>query len=99
MVPMRDGTQLRRISISRNERLAVGEKFPTILERTPYNKQDKFDTSVGNFFASRGYARDSGHSETLSPRDLHMLTDDGKDDQTHALDRETVLVEQLIGYW
>jgi len=82
MVPMRDGIQLATdIYLPAMKGVAVGEKFPTILERTPYDKKDKFDASIGNFFASRGYAvviqdtRGRFKSEGI----WHMLTDDGKD--------------------
>src|SRR5262249_38664914 len=55
------------------------EKFPTILERTPYDKNG--DGAIGKFFASRGYVvviqdtRGRFKSEGI----WHMLTDDGND--------------------
>jgi len=51
MVPMRDGVEL-----AANVTLpSVGEKFPVILVRTPYGK-DNDEDDVGAFWAEQGYA-------------------------------------------
>ncbi len=53
-VPMRDGTVLRA-NITRPD---ADGPFPTLIERTPYNKEAGSENSCGSpdFFARRGYA-------------------------------------------
>src|SRR6476659_1604764 len=56
-VSMRDGIRLATdIYLPANKGVALAEKFPTILQRTPYDKHGKTDIAIGNYFASHGYA-------------------------------------------
>lgn len=80
MVPMRDGVRLATdIYLPTRDNGIVKDKLPTILRRTPYNKETALD--VARFFASHGYAvvfqdtRGRYKSEGV----WHMLNDDGKD--------------------
>jgi putative CocE/NonD family hydrolase len=82
MVPMRDGVKLATdIYLPTADGAVVGDKLPTILERTPYDKQRAGDAGIGRYFASHGYAvviqdtRGRFKSEGV----WHMLNDDGKD--------------------
>lgn len=56
MIPMRDGvtlaTDIYRPAING---LPVGEKFPILLQRTPYNKQSPTFVEQGKFLARHGY--------------------------------------------
>src|SRR5262249_9161588 len=79
-VPMRDGVKLATdVYHPTANGGAVSEQFPTILQRTPYDKNG--DGGIGKFFASRGYVvviqdtRGRFKSEGV----WHMLTDDGND--------------------
>jgi hypothetical protein len=80
MIAMRDGVKLATdIYLPSPADGSTGEKFPTVLERTPYGKQSA--ESIGQYFAKRGYAvvvqdtRGRFKSEGV----WHMLNDDGKD--------------------
>jgi putative CocE/NonD family hydrolase len=82
MVPMRDGVKLATdVHLPVADGTAVGEKLPTILERTPYGKHRAGDAGIARYYAARGYAvvvqdtRGRFQSEGV----WHMLTDDGKD--------------------
>ncbi|HEX4069686.1 MAG TPA: CocE/NonD family hydrolase [Planctomycetaceae bacterium] len=79
MVSMRDGVRLAAdVYLPARNGQAVAGKWPTILMRTPYGKQNEGD---GRYFAARGYAvvfqdtRGRFRSEGV----WHMLTDDGRD--------------------
>ena len=79
MIPMRDGVRLATdVYLPARNGQAVAGKWPTILMRTPYGKQNEGD---GRYFAARGYAvvfqdtRGRFRSEGV----WHMLTDDGRD--------------------
>src|SRR5579871_5163261 len=81
-VPMRDGVKLATdIYLPAANGSAVREKFPTILQRTPYDKQGTGDVAIGKYLAARGYAvviqdtRGRFKSEGV----WHMLNDDGND--------------------
>lgn len=80
MVAMRDGVKLATDIYfpAANGRVA-GEKFPTVLTRTPYHKSG--NKTDGNFFAAHGYvfvAQDTrGRYESEGV--WHFLTDDGRD--------------------
>lgn len=54
MIPMRDGTRLAADIY----RPAAAGKFPAIVERTPYNREESviLRTKTPQFFAARGYA-------------------------------------------
>ena len=61
MVPMRDGIHLATTVYFPGTSLpALGARFPTILERTPYGKSGKTrrhaSEEIANIYASRGYA-------------------------------------------
>ena len=80
MVPMRDGVRLATdiyLPVENGE--IVPQKVPTILRRTPYNKESGSKTA--DYFASHGYAvvfqdtRGRYKSEGV----WHMLNDDGRD--------------------
>jgi putative CocE/NonD family hydrolase len=80
MVPMRDGVRLATdIFLPTLNGTVIAEKVPTILERTPYNKNPS--EPDGRYYAARGYAfvaqdvRGRFNSEGV----WHMLTDDGRD--------------------
>jgi putative CocE/NonD family hydrolase len=79
MIPMRDGVRLATdVYLPARNGQAVAGKWPTILMRTPYGKQNEGD---GRYFAAHGYAvvfqdtRGRFRSEGV----WHMLTDDGRD--------------------
>ncbi len=79
MVPMRDGVRLATdVYLPARNGQPVAGKWPTILMRTPYGKQNEGD---GRYFATHGYAvvfqdtRGRFRSEGV----WHMLTDDGRD--------------------
>jgi len=81
-VSMRDGVRLATdIYRPAVNGVAIQEKVPVILQRTPYDKRGKSDIAIGNYFASHGYAvviqdtRGRFQSEGV----WHMLTDDGND--------------------
>lgn len=56
-VPMRDGISLAAdlYSPADNDGQPLAGRFPTILERTPYDRTRQFMHRCGNYFASRGY--------------------------------------------
>jgi hypothetical protein len=80
MVSMRDGVRLAT-DVYRPARSGepLGEKYPTILTRTPYGKNGS--DALGKYYAARGYTvvvqdtRGRYDSEGV----WHMLTDDGRD--------------------
>jgi len=56
MIPMRDGVHLATdIYFPALNGCVVQEKFPVILERTPYNKSAAEYVTHGTYFAKRGY--------------------------------------------
>jgi len=56
MVPMRDGVKLATdIYRPAVNGVPVDEKLPILLQRTPYNKQNKEFVEQGKFFAKHGY--------------------------------------------
>jgi putative CocE/NonD family hydrolase len=56
MIPMRDGVKLATdIYRPAVNGVPVGEKFPMLLQRTPYNKKDKTIVEQALFFAKNGY--------------------------------------------
>ncbi|MBI4327428.1 MAG: CocE/NonD family hydrolase [Chloroflexi bacterium] len=80
MVAMRDGVPLATdIYLPAQNGMALPNKLPVILTRTPYHKSGA--TNPGHYFAARGYAfvaqdtRGRYHSEGV----WHMMTDDGRD--------------------
>lgn len=80
MVAMRDGTRLAT-DVYRPARGGepLEARFPTILTRTPYNKNG--NARLGNYYAARGYvfvAQDT-RGRYGSEGVWHMLTDDGPD--------------------
>src|SRR5262249_52153312 len=82
MVPMRDGVKLATdVYLPTVDGVAIQEKLPTILERTPYDKQRAADVNSAHYYSARGYAvviqdtRGRFKSEGV----WHMLTDDGRD--------------------
>lgn len=82
MIPMRDGVRLAADIYlpAKNGAAAVG-KYPTILTRTPYDKEGRGDVRDAVYFAARGYAvvlndtRGRYHSEGT----WRMILDDGRD--------------------
>ena len=80
MVSMRDGTRLATdVYRPARDGEAVEGRFPTILTRTPYNKNG--NARLGNYYAARGYvfvAQDT-RGRYGSEGVWHMLTDDGPD--------------------
>ena len=79
-VTMRDGVKLSTdVYLPTKQGIWNGERVPTILQRTPYDKTG--NKELGVFFAARGYAvviqdtRGRFKSEGI----WHMLSDDGKD--------------------
>ena len=82
MVPMRDGVKLSTdVYLPTAGGAVVGDKLPTILERTPYDKQRAGDTDIGRYFASHGYAvvLQDTRGRFKSEGVWHMLNDDGTD--------------------
>lgn len=81
MVPMRDGVRLATDVYlpARNGRV-VGERLPTILMRTPYNKVSSL-TGSARYFTAHGYATvfQDTRGRFGSEGVWHMLTDDGPD--------------------
>ena len=56
MIPMRDGVRMATdIYIPALGETIVSGKFPTILERTPYDKAGAGNVTNGTYFARRGY--------------------------------------------
>lgn len=97
MVPMRDGTRLATdIYFPARHGVRLDGKFPAVLLRTPYNKEENFhgtaNPPTGPAFARRGYAfviqdtRGRFKSEGV----WHMMTDDLAD----GFDTARWLVEQ-----
>lgn len=80
MVAMRDGVRLATdVYLPARNGVAVDEKFPVILTRTPYNKNGA--KRYGSYFARYGYvfvAQDT-RGRYASEGIWHMLTDDGPD--------------------
>ena len=80
MVPMRDGVKLATdIYLPASNGVALAERFPVILARTPYNKEG--EKVAGRSYAAHGYVfvvqdtRGRYGSEGV----WHFLTDDGRD--------------------
>lgn len=81
-VPMRDGVKLATdIYLPALNGVPLSKELPTILERTPYDKESKSDATIGDYYARRGYAvviQDS-RGRFKSEGVWHMLTDDAND--------------------
>jgi putative CocE/NonD family hydrolase len=80
MVPMRDGVRLATdIYLPTRDNEIVKDRLPTILRRTPYNKETALDAA--RFFTSHGYAvvSQDTRGRYKSEGVWHMLNDDGKD--------------------
>ena len=80
MVPMRDGVRLATdLYRPAREGQPVSGRYPTILTRTPYNKNG--NAKLGEYFAARGYAfvAQDTRGRYGSEGVWHMLTDDGPD--------------------
>jgi putative CocE/NonD family hydrolase len=83
MVPMRDGVRLATdIYLPAKDGMALAGKFPTILDRTPYDKVPRAPLANDpEYFARRGYAfvfQDSrGHGN--SEGEFSIYVDEGKD--------------------
>jgi predicted acyl esterase len=57
MVPMRDGVKLATdIYLPTVDGVAIQERLPTILERTPYDKLRAADVGMAHYYSARGYA-------------------------------------------
>lgn len=80
MVPMRDGVRLATdVYRPAREGQSVAGRYPTVLTRTPYNKNG--NAKLGEYYAARGYvfvAQDT-RGRYGSEGVWHMLTDDGPD--------------------
>jgi len=80
MVAMRDGVKLATdIYLPAKNGVAVAQKFPVILVRTPYGKGG--NATPAKFYAARGYAfvSQDTRGRYLSEGVWHMITDDGRD--------------------
>ncbi|MFN8061628.1 MAG: CocE/NonD family hydrolase [Vicinamibacterales bacterium] len=81
MMPMRDGVKLSTdIYLPTNAAgIVITDKVPTILQRTPYNKEN--GPQMAFYFAERGYAvvSQDTRGRYKSEGIWRMLTDDGKD--------------------
>lgn len=80
MVPMRDGVRLATdVYLPGKGDAAAEGKFPTILTRTPYNKDGS--AGPGRYFAARGYAfvAQDTRGRFGSEGVWHWMTDDGRD--------------------
>ncbi|MBT4482318.1 MAG: CocE/NonD family hydrolase [Candidatus Latescibacteria bacterium] len=80
MVAMRDGVELATdIYLPTENGAVVDEKLPTILRRTPYNKES--GQSVAKYYAARGYSvvYQDTRGRYKSEGVWHMLNDDGRD--------------------
>ncbi|HEY3132279.1 MAG TPA: CocE/NonD family hydrolase [Acidobacteriota bacterium] len=82
MVPVRDGVRLALdIYLPARSGAALAGKFPTILTRTPYDKEAPGNVWEAQWFASRGYSvvmndvRGRYHSEGV----WRLMLDDGRD--------------------
>jgi putative CocE/NonD family hydrolase len=82
MIPMRDGVRLAvDIYLPAKNGVAISGKYPTILSRTPYNKEAPGTVRESIWFTQRGYAvvmndvRGRFHSEGI----WRMMLDDGRD--------------------
>jgi uncharacterized protein len=82
MVPMRDKTRLStNIYRPARDGAPLADRLPTILLRTPYNKDLIFYRNIANYFASRGYifiSQDT-RGRFKSEGVWQMLSDDGRD--------------------
>ncbi|MHC4181257.1 MAG: CocE/NonD family hydrolase, partial [Planctomycetota bacterium] len=80
MVPMRDGTRLATdVYLPGKDAAPLAEKLPTILTRTPYNKDGTRGSA--RYYAARGYtfvAQDT-RGRYRSEGIWDMLNDDGRD--------------------
>ena len=80
MVPMRDGVKLATdVYLPANDGTPLAEKLPTILTRTPYNKDGNGRTA--RYYAARGYAfvAQDTRGRYKSEGVWHMVDDDGRD--------------------
>lgn len=82
MIPMRDGVHLAAdVYLPAKAGVAISGKSPTILSRTPYNKEAPGTVREAIWFAQHGYAvvmndvRGRFHSEGV----WRMMLDDGRD--------------------
>ncbi len=80
MVPMRDGVKLATdVYLPTRGGTIVSDKLPTILQRTPYNKEG--GPAMMHYYASRGYAVVSQDVRGRFKSDgvWEWITDDGED--------------------
>jgi putative CocE/NonD family hydrolase len=82
MIPMRDGVHLAAdVYLPAKNGVAIPGRYPTILSRTPYNKEAPGTVREAQWFAGHGYAvvmndvRGRFHSEGI----WRMMLDDGRD--------------------
>ncbi len=81
MVPMRDGVRLATdIYFPARDGERLPGKFPAILERTPYNKENS-GPAWAHYYASRGYVciSQDTRGRYASEGVWHMMTDDPQD--------------------
>ena len=82
MVPMRDGVSLATdVYLPTIDGAVVSSKLPTILTRSPYNKEGSGTVASAHYYVSRGYAfvAQDTRGRYKSEGVWHMLDDDGKD--------------------
>src|SRR5262245_59143634 len=80
MVSTRDGVRLATDVYAPGRRGVVSGRFPTIVERTPYNKDSGFESEV-QYFVPRGYVivRQDVRGRFRSEGKWRPLRDDGPD--------------------
>ncbi|MDQ3908486.1 MAG: CocE/NonD family hydrolase [Acidobacteriota bacterium] len=82
MIPMRDGVRLAAdVYLPAKNGAALAGKYPTILERTPYDKTGRGDVREAIFFATHGYAvvLNDTRGRFASEGVWRMMIDDGRD--------------------
>jgi putative CocE/NonD family hydrolase len=82
MIEMRDGVRLAAdVYLPAKNGAALPGKYPTILERTPYDKTGRFDIHEAIFFAQHGYAvvLNDTRGRYASEGTWRMMLDDGRD--------------------
>jgi hypothetical protein len=82
MVPVRDGVRLALdVYLPAKDGAALTGRFPTILTRTPYNKESQGQEREARWFASHGYAvvANDVRGRYRSEGVWRMMVDDGRD--------------------
>lgn len=82
MISMRDGVRLAAdVYVPAKQGIAVAGKYPTILERTPYDKTGRGDIREAIYFAQHGYAvvLNDVRGRFASEGTWRMMLDDGRD--------------------